>query len=520
MARSTTHPPRPARSRGAQTLLVGVLLLVAGSAAAQSLTLAEALQSALSESIDLEQSRVRTTIAATQVDRVLDSTRPRLSVSADPAYGLVSQRGTDFASIASVADFPPEPTTTVINSTGATLSLQQALPTNGLLSTGIGTTLSATTAIPDTGDTTTSYSFRPAVSLSVSQPLFVDGSLVDTEEPRLVLEQAERGVGESSLTEERIRRQIAANVVRTWAQLDGVRRAIDVQLEQRRLLAQQLEQAEIRREQGQGSRQESFTLQVQINRTDDAILQTRLSARELELQLGSLTGLAITSQTRIEPLQIIDETLVAALAEATPRLTLDGRAAATAVERAATDLRIARKQERATGQLSLSLTPRYEDSRESPDSLGGAFTDYFGEGAGVDVSLSLGFTVALGEDAAREREVRLARLAVELAEFETRRVDEDRLSQLEIIREREQITEQRVELLRFEIEFERAQLANELELIGIGASTELTADQIRSTIAARENELADLETQRFLQRVDRATLLGLDIADLFGGAGQ
>jgi hypothetical protein len=199
-------------------------------------------------------------------------------------------------------------------------------------------------------------------------------------------------------------------------------------------------------------------------------------------------------------------------------VTLDGRVAATALERAETDLRIAQKQERATGQLALSLTPRYEDSRENPDSLGGAFGDYFGEGAGVDVSLSLGFTVALGENAAREREVRLARLAVELAESESRRVDENRLDQLEVIRERERITDRRIELIRFEIEFERAQLENELELIEIGASTELTAAQIRSTIGARENELADLETQRFLQRVDRATLLGVDIIEVLGGS--
>jgi len=520
MARSVTHPPRRPRSLGARTLFAVVLVLIAASAAAQSLTIAEALQAALTRSIDLEQSRIRTAIAATQVERVLDSTRPRLSLSADPVYGLVSQRGTSFASVSSIADFPPEPSTTVTSSTGADLSLQQALPTSGLLSTSIGTTLSAATAIPDTGDPTTSYSFRPSVALSVSQPLLVDGALLDTEEPRLVLEQAERAVDESSLTAERIRRQIAANVLRTYAQLDGLRRAIDIQFEQRRLLGLQLEQAEIRREQGQGSRQESFALQVQINRTDDAIMQTRLSARELELQLGDLTGLDITSQTRIEPLEQIDAGLHAALAEATPGLAIDSRSAAIALDRATTDLRIAQKQERATGRLALSLTPRYEDSRENPDSLGGAFSDYFGDGAGVDVSLSFGLTVPLGESATREREVHLARLAVELAELELRKIDRDLLSQLEIVRERESITEQRMELLRFEIDYEREQLANEIELVEIGASTDLTADQIRSTIATRQNELADLETQRFLQRVDRAILLGLDIVEVLAGPGR
>jgi outer membrane protein TolC len=489
-------------------------------AAGEELALDDAIVAAIDRSILLEQSRLRTAVAQTRVEATAQTTAPRFSLEAEPVYALNTQRGSNFADVTSPLDFPPDPTTTVINSTGVGLALRQPLPTTGVLSGNVGTSLSASTSIPDEGNSTTTWSFQPSVSLALSQPLFVDEAFVDTEEPLLVLEQVERGAAESRLSEEQIRRQIATSVTRLYVQLDSLRRAMELQRTQRQLLELQLEQARIRREQGQGSRQESFSLQVQLNRSEDAMLQTRLSAREVELELARLTGADVDESTRLTGVDEARERLGAVDLEQ-PSANAELRAAQIGVERAETDLRLARKQERATASASLALTPRYEDERENPDTLGGAFGDYFGEGGGVDVAFSLGVSVPLGEQTRREREVRQAELALEIAQREVDRVAREQRSRLAVLRERLGILEERAELLSFEIEFERDQLESEQELVGIGASTELQVERIRANIAARASELADLETQLFLERLQAATIANEDpVALLMGTASE
>lgn len=476
------------------------------------LTLSDAISRALETSIDIEQSRIRTSIAATSVDSVRESTEPRFTLAADPLYSLATQRGANFADITSVADFPPSPVTSLTNSTGVSLDVVQPLPSAGRLSAGVSTSFAVTTTFHD--DTSTSYSLRPALSFALSQPLFVDGRFLDTEEPRLVLEQALRGVDESQLVEEQIRRRLTTTVISLYAQLGTLRRSVGTQRAQQRLLELQLDQARIREEQGQGSRQQIFTLQVQLGRVEESILQTELAAREIEIELGRLTGAAIAERTELENADAWAGAPTADLASVSPAPTLEERTALLALERARADLRLARKQERATSTAALSLIPRYADERESPDTLGGTVTDYFGEGAGVDVSLSIGLSVPLGLEASRARAIVQAGYAVELAERDLERAARDRDTEAAIRAQRIRTIEGRIDLVEFELEFDRDQLESELGLRDIGASTELRIEEIRVAIAAGVSRLADLRSQLFLAYVDAAVLRGVDVTEL------
>ncbi len=510
--------PRVRMPSGLASVVAAAVIAVVpiAPAAGEELALDDAIAAAIDRSIPLEQSRLRTAVARTRVEATEETSAPRFSLEAEPVYALTTQRSSNFADVTSPLDFPPDPTTTVANSTGVGIVLQQPLPTAGVLSGNVGTSLSASTSFPDEGDTTTTWSFQPSVSLALSQPLFVDGAFVDTEEPSLVLEQVERGAAESRLSEEQIRRQIATNVTQLYVQLDSLRRAMALQRTQRRLLELQLDQARVQREQGQGSRQETFSLQVQLNRNEDAMLQTRLSTREVELELARLTGVDVQESTTLTGMDDARARLGAVdFEQASANAEL--RAAQIGVGRAETDLRLARKQARAAASASLALTPRYEDERENPDTLGGAFGDYFGEGGGVDVAFSLGVSVPLGEQTRREREVRQAELALEIAQREVDRVVREQRSRLAVVRERLRILEERAELLSFEMEFERDQLESERELVAIGASTELQVERIRANIAARESELADLETQLLLERLQAATIANEDPVALLTG---
>jgi outer membrane protein TolC len=486
------------------------MMLAASGLYAQRLTLAEAIDGALEQSVDLTQTDLRIASSRLRESAVLESTAPSLEFSSEPAYSLVTQR---------VPETTVGPTTTpgsdlLINSTRVGLGVVQPLPTAGVVSGSLGLGFSATTTRPDDGDASTSYALDPSFSLAISQPLFTGDDFIEAEQPGLILEQARRGTSELEVSREIIRRQVAAVVINLYTQIGTLRRSVELQGAQRELLETQLDQAEIRRESGIGSREDELELQVQINRIDDALLQSQLGIRELSIEFERLTGIAIGPDVELEPAELLGTRVSGRTSDVIPSPTEEQRAAALATERAETDLVLAAKQSRATASAALSLTPRYMDQRESPDELAGAVTDYFGDGAGVDVVFSLGITVPIGEESGRAREREQARISLDLARSEEERLERETRYQRELFQVRIRSLESRIELAQFELEFRRDQLANELELVELGVSSQATADTIRNEILAQELALEDLAAQLFLARMDLAAALGGDIAGL------
>ena len=476
----------------------------------QSITVEEAIKNAIEKNRALKQSDLRVASSVLREAEVLESTRPSLSFFSDPTYGLVTQRIPGIVS--PLLPIAEGPSTLIINSTSAGVSLTQPLPTTGVVSGSLSGGFSISTDLPDDGDASSTFSFEPAISVAISQPLFVDGVFIDTEQPQLAYQQAQRTTRELGISGDLIRRGTMASVVALYTQLGTLRRASALQSAQQALLVGQLERLGIRRISGQASRQEELALQVQINRLDDLRLQSSLAINELELELTNITGLPFGPETELEAVDELSARVENSLAAAVAAVTLEKRASDEALARAETTLRLARKQSKATASAALSLTPRYADKRESEEQLWGSIADYFGEGAGVNVALSLGITVPLGESAARERAIRQAEIAVDLAREDVHRAAEDAENQQRLFELRIKNLIDRIELLKFELAFEESQLETELELVELGVSTEADVDTIRSDILTANIEIADLGAQLFLTRMDLADARGLDLA--------
>lgn len=483
---------------------------------ARTITVDEAIRSALARSSALRQSELRITSSLVREAEVLATTHPQLSIVSEPAYGLVTRRiaGSALPPVPS----PEGPSTLIVNSTSAGVSLTQPLPTSGVLSGSLRGGFSVTTEIPDEGEVSSTFSFVPSLSLAVSQPLFVDGKFLDTQQPLLVYEQAEAATREVAISGDLIRRNTVAAVVALYARLGTLRRAANLQSSQRELLAGQLERVEIRRASGQASRQEELALQVQINRLDNLRFQSSLAINELELELTNLTGLPFSPDTELESVDQLGARVEKALAGGLAGLTVEKRARDEALRRAEGSLRLARKQSQATANAVLSLTPRYADAREGEDRLWNSIADYFGEGAGVDVALSVGLSVPLGEAAARERAIRQAEIAVALAREDVQSAVEDAQYKQRLFEMRIDSLTDRIELLKFELTYEESRLNTELELVELGVSTEADVGTIRSDILGAEIELEDLRAQLFLSRMDLAAARGLDLAAIVAAA--
>ena len=497
-------------------VIITWLIVLPLSVFGETITIEEAIQSAIARSSALRQSKLRVASSIIREEEVLENMRPTLSFVSDPAYGLATRRAPGL--MPPLVPTAEEPSTLLVNSASAGISLTQPLSTAGVVSGALRGGFSISSDFPDDGEVSSAFAFEPSLSLSITQPVFVDGAFLDTEQPMLAAEQAQRATRELTITGDLIARETAAAVVALYTQLGTLRRAFTLQSAQRELLLGQLEQAEIRSSLGQASAREQLALQVQINRLDDVRLQSSLAINEIELELSELTGLPFTRETELEPVSELSARAGNLLSETASGVTPEKLAADEALRRAETNLLLARKQPQATVNGALSLTPRYADDRADKDKLWGSVSDYFGEGAGVDIALSLGLSVPLGEKTSREREIRQAEIAVDLAREEAENTANDALHQQRLFEIRISSLADRIELLKFELDFQESQLDTELELLELGVSTESEVAAIRSDILTADIELENLEAQLFLARMDLAAARGFDLATVVAPA--
>jgi outer membrane protein TolC len=335
---------------------------------------------------------------------------------------------------------------------------------------------------------------------------------------RLNRESADASLAAARTGEEALRQQVVLQTVQLASQRESLRRAAQLQQEQQELLRLQLEQARVRQNQGQGSAQQISALEIQLNRARDAELRNTLAARELALGLERLTGRTVPEQSII----VFPDATGGADHD-------DGREGGDSgladgvrspqVARAESELRaaeadyqLARKQAGATANLAITATPRYRDEREDPEDPATVFSDFTGDGSGVDLNLVLTLEIPLTEGGARRRAVEQAQLSLELAESALERTRREQDSQSVLAELRIETLAQRIELLEFELAFEREQLQSDRELQELGSATRVDIARRLLTITGRENELANLRTELLLQQLELIRLRGDDPA--------
>ena len=478
------------------------------------------VHAALEQSRTVEQAALRTRLALIERDAVLDAQRAAWTVATEPAYGLVTRRAADFSSLTNVTEFPPEPRTTFTHSVGLGASVRQPLPTSGVISAGLSGRFQATVSQDDEDGSTTVYSLQPELRVSVAQPLFVDGRLIDTERAALILENADSAIHDADAGERALAERLVGAVIRLYAQLDSLQRTIALQQTEMELTRLRIDDAEIRLERGQGTRQTVLSLRVQMNRLVDAELRTTIAAEEVAIELSRLTGLDVRAASALAPISaVLDPNASAGPAEAAARPveTPALETAQIAVVRAETAAALARKSERANASIALAVTPRYADERASADRPAGAVSDYSGDGSGFDWRVSLDVTVPLGREPARRRDSERASIALEIARLDLAERESESRSGIELARRRIDILDQRIELAELDLVFDREQLAAERELVEIGATTDLKIATLSAQIAARESEIVDLTTERALETIELHRLRGTSLVELVSG---
>jgi outer membrane protein TolC len=404
------------------------------------------------------------------------------------------------------------------------LTLSQLLPTAGSLVVTLEDALAVTTigvqpsppfptASPDPD-----FSQKPRASLSLAQPVLLNGKLVDLDLFPATKRKAELGWEKEQAAERVTTGRALAQAVQLYFTVVQQRQAVaqlqrSVALSQRRLgtlgenvrlgIATETDVLDARIADGR-QRQSLLDLRSSLSRTERllAVAIGRASLQDVELADG------VPSWTRAGDATGLRDAALAANAS-----ILQG---SLAVEERAADAVLAGQRYAANLSLSLSVAGRREAGL-SERTFGQSFADLFAADAGVDWTASANLAVPLYDGGSR-REQKAA--SAVLTESVGRALEGRRqavLDDLAAALERRAILEERVVLLAEAVDLASRRLADERSLLSLGRSTDNDVDARLIDVEAKGNDLWRARADLLLANLDIASLAGDDLAGILEG---
>jgi outer membrane protein TolC len=362
------------------------------------------------------------------------------------------------------------------------------------------------------------FSQKPTATVSLSQPVLLNGKLIDFGQFPATKRKAELGLEKEQAAGRVAANQAISQAVQLYLSVVQVRQAV-AQLERTvELAARRLETLADGVRLGTATETDLLDSRIANGRQRKTLLDLRASLSRTERLLAaaigreSLTGVELVEEvpawTRAgDPADLRDAAL------RTNASILQG---SLAVEERGVDNVIAGQRHASTLTLSFSVTGRREAGL-SERTFGQSFSDLFADGAGVDWTAAAGLKVPLfdGGSAREDRAVSEALAASIQKGLESRRqaVLEDLAAGLE----RRSILEEQVGLLAEAVDLADRRLATEQSLLGQGRSTDDDVEARRLDVAAKRNDLWQAGADLLLANLDIASLAGDGLAGIVKG---
>ena len=506
-------------------LLLGIaltLLLPAGLAAQteSELSLADAVTKIVEESAQTSVSRLSVSSALNTYRSQFAQALPQVTFTADPAYGInktklpvLNQFGVETSN---------EDQTN--QQVGAGVSLSQALPTGGSLSLSVhnATTISDTTV----GDTTkTVLSQTPKLSVSLTQPLFVNKKLIDMQLFPATLKSTEIPYLRSIQQDASTRNSIAVQGISTYLtvvslrrQLDQARLSLDVQKES-------LDQTRLAQANGRATENDVMVAEMSVDRQSEGMLELEYSLQQSETALARLLG-----RTRsLERTKLSDRMPEIALGGGPSELLDRVTASNPDIQQSRLDVENARVQSIIGGQtyapnlsLSLSVAPQYGYNRPDSDLFGNSFSQLFdtNNGAYTDVTFSVGMQVPLYNGGRAKKDKASLTAGVQIAEKNLSLKIQTLKDSLDGLFLKQSYLSKKVALTEANVTLEARRLQDKERLRKLSSATDLDVKSAEAALAARRNDLWSARVDLFLNTLDIISLTGGDIAKLIGKDGN
>jgi outer membrane protein TolC len=407
------------------------------------------------------------------------------------------------------------------------LSVQQILPTAGSLLLSLEDAMTVNTLGAQTIDgaaqvTDPQFSQKPRFSVAVTQPLFLNGKLLDLDLFPASLRKAHIGYLKEEAGNRDARNRAVAQGVEVFLSLVQQRKSA-AQMEQSLVVASQ-NIAKLEQNFKLGAVAEADLLEAKLGAGNQkaAMLDLRYSIGRAERLLARSIGresLADVTLSEALPgfrLQASPEQLLEKAALAHPLI----QQGALASEEKGLDDILAGQRSASTLSLSFSFSPRYPLATTADPlkkDLAGSFTELFRDGWGQDYSLSANLGVKLFDGGKLKEEREGARALRKLADESLAAQRRAVRDELEAALMRRANLEEKTALLSDSLDLAERRLQTEINLLSLGRSTDLDVLSRRVDREAKANELWKARADLFLVQLTLASAAGEDLGTLIEG---
>lgn len=443
---------------------------------------------------------------------------PQITFDLDPAYGI---NRTQYPNLTVDTGTLPYTIITQYESQtkqriGEGLTVSQALPTAGSLSLSLrNSTTIAQTATG--GTTTTEISQAPQLSLSVSQPVFVNDKLIDLELFPATLRSTELPYLKSLEQDSSLRNTIVTQGIATYLSVVGLRKQLDQMNRYRSVLRQGLDHVRLAHANGSATENDVLSALLSVDRQSEAILELRYSLMQSERALAR----AIGSDTSLDSTPLSDRLPRVAVNQTAGQIFEKASAKNPEIVQGRLEVENARAQGVIGGQayapslvLSLSVAPQYGATRPDSNLLSNSFSQLFDSGAYTDVTFSMGMHVPLYNGGRYRKDRAALQASVRIAETNLSSklaIERDNVDSLFLKRE---YLAAKLTLTEGNVRLEERRLADQKRLLGLSRATDLDVATAESQLESRRIDLWNARVDLFLNSLDILSLAGGDISQL------
>jgi outer membrane protein TolC len=407
------------------------------------------------------------------------------------------------------------------------LSVSQILPTAGSLLLSLEDAMAVNTISSQTIDgvaqvTDPQFSQKPKLSVAVTQPLFLNGKLLDLDLFPASLRKAQIGYLKEEAGNRDARNRAVSQGVEVFLSLVQQRKGA-AQMEQSLAVASQnLAKLEQNFRLGAVAEADLLEAKLSLGNQKAALLDLRYTTGKTERLLArsigreSLADVALSEALPAFRLQASLEELFAKAALAHPLI----QQGALASEEKGLDDILAGQRSASTLSLSFSYSPRYPFATTADPlkkDFVGSFAELFRDGWGQDYSLSANLGVKLFDGGKRKEEREGARALQKLANESLAAQRRAVRDELEAALMRRANLEEKTALLSDSLDLAERRLQTEISLLSLGRSTDLDVQSRRVEREAKANELRKARADLFLVQLTLASAAGEDLATLIEG---
>jgi outer membrane protein TolC len=412
----------------------------------------------------------------------------------------------------------------------AKLSVSQLLPTAGSLYMSLEDLMTVDTEGGKTingGSSTTAdpvYSQRPRVSLSLSQPFFLNGKLLDLDLFPATLRKAQLGYLEQDAADAAQRNQTLGQAAQLYLSIVQLRKSVAQTRKTVEVTQGNLATMEKNFALGSVAEADLIDARIGLSQQRQALLELASTLAKTERLLSHSVGIEeIGSVELADELPRLDfafshEQILNKALSSHPLIRQKGLAS----EEKRVDQVLAGQQFASTLNVSFSWSPRYPyDSSNSPymAGLSSSFGDLFASGSGQDYALTVGVTIHLF-DGGKQAENRAGGDALRAV------ADQGLVAQRQTVQDQVELDllqkaslEEKVALLVDASALAERRHATEQNLLTLGKSTDLLVAGKAADAEARANELWRARADLYLTVLDLYSLAGDNLARLIEGNG-